>query len=133
LFQNFGAFEYKHVHSVFIEKLLQLKAVSEKTMFVNVSKNNVTIAVLKEQEVFLLNSFSYETKEDFIYYILFTSEQLGLNTNEFPLFFTGAIEKESEIYKTTYQYVRNVDFLKSENPIFLNSDFPTHTNFILLG
>jgi hypothetical protein len=133
LFQNFGEFEYKHHISVLIKKLLKTTSTIQKTMFVNVSKTTLDVVVLHNKNLVLSNSFSYETKEDFIYYILFVVEQLALNTEEFPLFFTGAIESTSEIYKIAFQYIRNVAFLESENPIFNHLEVAKHTNYILLG
>ena len=133
LFQNFGEFEYQHSTTAFIKKLLQTTTTPEKTMFVDVWKDQISVVVLEDKKVLFSNSFSFTSKEDFIYYLLFTAEQLELNTNEFPLFFTGDIQEETEIYKITYQYVRNVDFLRSKNPIFMNSNFSNHTHFILLG
>ena len=133
LFQNFGEFEYQHSTTAFIKKLLQTTSAPEKTMFVDVWKDQISVVVLEDKKVLFSNSFSFTSKEDFIYYLLFTAEQLELNTNEFPLFFTGDILEETEIYKITYQYIRNVDFLRSKNPIFMNSSFSNHTHFILLG
>ena len=133
LFQNFGEFEYQHSTTAFIKRLLQTTTTPEKTMFVDVWKDQISVVVLEDKKVLFSNSFSFTSKEDFIYYLLFTAEQLELNTNEFPLFFTGDIQEETEIYKITYQYIRNVDFLRSKNPIFMNSSFSNHTHFILLG
>jgi hypothetical protein len=133
LFQNFGEFEYKHASSIFIEKLLQNTSAEEKTMYVDVRKQHFSIVILEKKQLLFSNSFSFETKEDFIYYILFTAEQLGLDADKFPLFFTGEIEKDAQIYKITYQYIRNIHFLESENPIFIGSSFSNHTNYILLG
>jgi hypothetical protein len=133
LFQNFGEFEYKHYSTVLIEKLLNSKNNIEKTMFVNVSKNSLDIVVLENNQLILFNTFSYNTKEDFIYYILFVAEQLNLNVNEFSLHFTGKVNIEDAIYKITYKYIKNVYFLESNNPLFTELNIALHSNFILLG
>ena len=133
LFQNFGEFEYKHHLTVLIEKLLELEAKKEKIMYVNVSKTSYDIVVLENKNLILANSFSFNTKEDFIYYILFSAEQLSLNTEEFLLYFLGDIEKQSEIYKITYQYIRNIMFLKNNNSIIKDLDTSEHSNYLLLG
>ncbi len=135
LFQNFGEFDYKHHSSVLIDKLLeQHKTVIKKEMYVHVFKNSLDIIVIQKDQLIFSNSFSFETKEDFIYYILFTAEQLGLNTEEVTLTFLGDVEKDSEIYAITYQFVRNIAFIKSESSFFTDeSDFSEHSNFILLG
>ena len=133
LFQNFGEFDYKHHLTILIEKLINTQKSEEKEMFVNVSNNNFDIVVLQNQKLILSNSFSFQTKEDFIYYILFTAEQLHLNTEEFKLHLIGDIESDSEIYHIVHQYVRNISFLESKNTIFNQLDRSKHSNFILLG
>jgi len=133
LFQNFGEFEYKHHSTVFIEKLLNITDNIEKTMYVNVSKNSLDIVVIENNQLILFNTFSYNTKEDFIYYILFVAEQLNLNVNEFSLHFTGKVNIEDAIYKITYKYIKNVYFLESNNPLFTELNIALHSNFILLG
>ncbi len=133
LFKNFGEFEFKHHITVLIEKLLKQPTFLDKRMYVNVNSNTFDVIVLEEKKLLLSNSFSFSTKEDFIYYILFIAEQLNLNTEEFKLVFTGAINIESEIYKVAYQYIRNVIFLESKNPVFKELNLSKHSNFILLG
>jgi hypothetical protein len=133
LFQNFGSFEYKHHHTVLIEKLLKRNKSDAKTMFVNVSKTSLDIVVLTKDKLLFCNTFSYVSKEDFIYYLLFVAEQLNLDVQEFPLYFMGKITAEAPIYKISYQYIKNIYFLESNNSIFDAFKIPSHTNFILLG
>ena len=133
LFQNFGEFEYKHHSTVLIEKLLNSTNNKEQTMFVNVSKTSLDIVVIENNQLILFNTFSYDTKEDFIYYILFVAEQLNLNVNKFSLHFTGKVNLEDAIYKITYKYIKNVYFLESNNTLFSELNIAPHSNFILLG
>lgn len=133
LFQNFGEFTYKHHLTVLLEKLLTKNISQEKTMFVNVSKKYMDILVLENKKLVLSNSFSYQTKEDFIYYILFVAEQLELSAEDFNVYFMGDITKESKFYEITYKYIRNVHFLESNNEIFNDLEIPKHSNYILLG
>jgi hypothetical protein len=133
LFQNFGEFEYRHYHTILIEKLLMLEGSNEKKMYINVSKNSFDIVVLENKKIIFSNSFLYHKKEDFIYYILFTAEQIQLNTAIFKLYFMGEIEVESDIYKIAHKYIKNIFFLESQNSIFKDLEAPNHSNFILLG
>ncbi|WP_235318210.1 DUF3822 family protein [Polaribacter sp. Hel1_85] len=133
LFQNFGEFEYKHHLTIFIEKLISLNNNDEKKVYVNVSKENFDIVVLQNKQLEFSNTFYFETKEDFIYYILFTFEQLKLDVEKVKLYFTGDIELESEIYNITYQYIRNIYFLESNNSIFKQLNSSKHSNYILLN
>ena len=80
------------------------------------------------------NIFEYQTKEDFIYYILFTLEQLDLSTETTNISIIGAINEQSELYKILYTYIRNISFLNSKKTIFNNqTEIDKHSNFILLG
>ncbi len=133
LFQNFGEFIYKHQTTIYIEKLLSLNVTSEKTVFINVYKENFDLIIIDNRKLEFCNSFIFKTKEDFIYYILFVFEQLKLDTDKQKLYFTGNIEPEDEIFKITYQYVRNIFFLESKNKIFNNLNSSKHNHFLLLG
>ncbi len=134
LFQQFGEFEYKHHSTILIDKLvLHSKNNSEKQCFVHVSQRNFDIVIIENSNLLFYNSFTFQTKEDFIYYILFTAEQLKLNPEKFQLVFIGDIEKESELYHITYQYIRNIDFIKLENSFFENEeDVSNHSHYITL-
>ena len=134
LLDKYGVFIYKHSSTILIEKLLNnYKNLEGDYCFVNVSKNNLDIVVLKNKKLELFNSFNFTTKEDFIYYILFTAEQLNLNPEELNLVLLGDIEKESELFTILYQYVRNVTFYKPTNfPSILN-EISSHSYFTLLN
>ena len=109
LFDKFGSFEYKHSVSVLIELLLATYKNNDKTrFFVHVENEQFQIVVLKNKKLEFFNNFNFKTKEDFIYYILFTSEQLQLNPEEFILTFLGDIKLESELYNIVFKYVRNI-------------------------
>lgn len=133
IFQHFGEFEYRHHSSILIEKLFSH---SDNTLnfCINVSQSLLDIAVIKDSEILFYNNFEYQTKEDFIYYILFTLEQLELSTEKTNISITGDINKQSELYEILYTYVRNINFLNSNNSIFNNqTEIKKHSNFILLG
>jgi len=133
LFQNFGEFEYKHHSTILIEKLMKKNHPLEKTMFVNVSENSQDIIILEKEKLLFSNSFLFNTKEDFIYYILFVAEQLQLDNEVFKLYFVGEINVASDLYKIAYKYIKNVYFLENKNPIFKEIDCEKHSNYLLLG
>ena len=133
LFQNFGEFEYTHHLTVLIEKLIAQNNSEEIKMYVHVSKNSFDIVVLKGKHLLLSNTFSFSSKEDFVYYILFTAEQLNLDRDTFQLFFLGTLQRQSKTFRLVYKYIRNIDFLESKNPIFNTLEQPKHSHYILLG
>ena len=133
IFQNFGEFEYKHHSSILLEKLVLLSD-NSLNFFINISKSLFDIVVIKDAKILFYNIFEYETKEDFIYYILFTLEQLELSPEETNISIMGAINEQSELYEILYTYIRNISFFNSKKPIFNDqNEIDKHSNFILLG
>ena len=109
IYDTFGTFTYKHFSTVYIDYVLNnLINYQDTKMFVNVDENLFEILVVKDGKLVFFNTFNYSTEEDFIYYILFTAEQLKLNPEVFPLVFTGNIKENSPLFDITYKYVRNV-------------------------
>ncbi len=136
LLDKYGSFEFNHSSTILIEKLLsEYKNLADDYCFVNVTNNNFEIVVLKNKKLELFNCFSFKTKEDFIYYILFTAEQLNLNPEEFKLILLGDIEKDSELYAILFQYVRNVQFYVPQNfSLYLaEENISAHSHFTLLN
>ena len=134
LLDKYGSFIYKHSSTIFIENSInEFKNLEGDFCIVNVLDTNFEMVVLKNNQFKLFNCFNFTTKEDFIYYILFTAEQLKLNPEEFNLILLGAIEKESELYSILYQYIRNIKFYSPNNfPKLLNC-ISAHSHFTLLN
>lgn len=133
LFQNFGEFEYKHYSSVLLEKLFSI-ASNDICCYIHVSKSTFDIVIIKNSNLQFFNIFEYKTKEDFMYYVLFTLEQLELSTEETLVSVLGDIEEDSDLFRLMYTYIRNIDFLSSKNAVFNNQkEISKHSNFILLG
>ncbi len=135
IFERYGSFSYKHHATILITKLLQSeKNKKEKKIVINVSATTFEIVYLKNGSLQLYNSFSYTTKEDFIYYILFTLEQLDVNPETIPVYFLGTINHEDETYKITYKYIRNVFFeSRKENYTFSKPPKTNYSDFVLIS
>jgi hypothetical protein len=133
LFQNFGEFEYQHHISVLVKKLLLVHSSKEKEMYVNVHKTTFDIIILEQKKLIFTNTFTYNSKEDFLYYLLFVAEQNQLEPATFKLNLLGDISIKTELYKITYKYIKNIVFLESENSIYTRLAIPNHTNYILLS
>ncbi len=136
IYSKYGEFVYKHLSSVFIEEVLKLeKNATKAKMYVNVADTHFEMVVVENGNLKLYNTFEYVTKEDFIYYILFTSEQLGMNPENFELIFTGDIDSKSELYAITYKYIRFVFFAKRmDNFKFADDAQPDneHDDFVII-
>jgi len=136
LYDRFGAFDFKHFSTILIESILVLEKNSLSTkMYVHVSHNHFEIIVLENNKLKLYNTFDYLIKEDFIYYILFTAEQLQLNPEEFPLVLLGHTIKDDQLYKIAYKYIRNVSLLEPLNTREINENIELDIkhDFILIN
>lgn len=109
VYELFGEFIFKHVGTVLIESLLKNHTIERSPVcYVHVSEKIMDILVVSQKKLLLYNSFPYGTKEDFLYYLLFTLEQLDLDTESVILRLFGTIEEDDEIYALCYEYVKKV-------------------------
>ncbi len=135
IFETYGSFDYKHASTILLETLLQIAPnTTDRTLYINVNQSSFEIICLKNKELHFYNTFEYITKEDFIYYILFTLEQLKLNPETIKLNLIGNIKKEDELYNIVYKYVRFVEFLKPNYKYTFNHNLSnSNNNFTLLN
>ena len=111
LFEVYGEFEYKHASTIFLEQILkEKKNTTEDKIYINVEPFHFEMVIVKKDKFQLYNTFEYFTKEDFIYFILFSVEQLKLNPETLTVELTGHIEKDDDLYQMLYTYIRNVKF-----------------------
>lgn len=137
LYDVFGEFTYKHFSTILIEEVLKAEKNAEKPkMYVNICNEYFEVVIVEKGKLKFYNTFEYYTKEDFIYYILFTAEQLGLNPESLELIFTGNIDSKDELYTITYKYVRFVFFSKRlDNYKYSETAQPqnNHSQFVILN
>ena len=132
IFDRFGSFEYKHSSTVLIEKVLHLKKnTKDTTLYVNVESSIISIIIVKSNSLIFYNRFEYKTKEDFIYFILFTIEQLDLNPEKLKCEFFGSINSNDELYLIAYKYIRNISILPFDKMNYYKKK--NTENFILLN
>jgi len=124
LLEKYGSFEYKHFSSILVENILNTYKFSERPhMFVDLHKQHFEIVAIANNKLVLYNYFKYTTKEDFIYYILFTAEQLNFNPEKFELVLSGTIIKDDDFYKIAYDYVRNISLLENRSKYNFSDKF----------
>lgn len=114
LFDKYGEFEYKHSISVFIQAVLGRNISLAPSVYLNNYKDYYDLVIVQNNKLLLCNSFRYGSEADFIYYLLFTLEQLKLDPSEINLILSGEILEESENYKIAYTYIKNINFLEPD-------------------
>lgn len=102
--------EFHHATSVFLENLIKEnhERTDEARIYLNIREQRFEMTVLKGTNLLFDNNFRFKTKEDFLYFLLFSMEQLKLDTEIVPVYFMGMIEKDSQIVELVSRYVRDV-------------------------
>jgi len=97
----------KAQESILIQQYSQLNTNTEKA-YLYLNQKKVTITFFKENKLVFNNTFTYITKEDLLYFVLFSFEQLKLSTEKIKVILFGAIEKDDEYFNLLYDYIRNL-------------------------
>ncbi|TDS14371.1 uncharacterized protein DUF3822 [Maribacter caenipelagi] len=113
IYDLFGEFDFMHNGTVLLQFLLNNQIQNQEiTCFAHVNKEQLDITVLNQRKLLLYNSFKYQTKEDFVYYLLFVIEQLELDPKTVAVKLFGSIEEDDEIFKLCYNYIQNISIFE---------------------
>lgn len=106
-----------HSSSILIKKLLKEFSGRnpETRAFVNVKNNSYELIIINNDKLVFHNYFNFNTKEDFLYFILFTFDQLNIDNESIPLYFLGFIEEKSPVVELCSRYIRNIRFFNRDN------------------
>lgn len=122
IFDLFGEFEYTHNGTVLVQALLNTPSTTKAPVcYVHVGENQMEITVISQKKLLLYNSFIFHTNEDFIYYLLFTMEQLQLDSETTKLKLFGSVEEGDPMYDLCYEYVKDVSIFKPSIVAYLNA------------
>lgn len=130
LFEKYGSFDYFHSTTILLKTILK-NEYSLPRMYLHFQQNSFDCIITSEGKLQLCNTYHYNTPEDFIYYTLFSIEQLKLNPETLPVFLCGDIEKNDHNYEMAYTYIRNLEFLKMDNSLHLGNKAEEHQHFII--
>lgn len=106
-----GSVRIRHHLTSLIEKTLSVnKNKSGRRALVNIQNQRFDLIISEGGKLLLANSFSFQTSEDFIYYLLFACEQLKMNPEDLELEIIGEIETDSALSNLAKKYIRNIKF-----------------------
>jgi len=91
--------------------------------YLHISDKKFNLTTFKNSKLILSNEFDFDTKEDLLYYTLFTFEQLNLNPETVSVKIYGDIIKGDETHQLLYEYIRNVKFGCRPNSMNFPSEF----------
>ena len=96
--------------TAFIDQQLMLhKHYDEPVVSVNVRHGFADVIVCNGSALLFSNTFIYNNAEDFIYFLLFSMEQLQLNPDQTEVKFYGDIERTSAAWLVSRKYIRHAD------------------------
>jgi len=136
IYDLFGEFEFMHHGTILIQTLTNSHgSLNEPICYIHLIEGHMDIAVISHKKLILYNNYSFNTKEDFIYYLLFTLEQLKLDPETTKLKLFGSIEEGDELYNICHQYVRDISiFIPSSTSFYHFGDSEKETiDFTLLN
>ncbi|MGB7395812.1 MAG: DUF3822 family protein [Pricia sp.] len=96
--------------------------------YLHIFERQMDIAIFAQRKLLLFNCFEFVTKEDFLYYLLFTLEQLQLDPNTVTVKLFGDIEEDDDLFELCYRYIRNVTIII---PAFSDQNFRNTTEEML--
>lgn len=108
----------------------------EQTVYCFVEASSFEIFVFQNKKLRFSNKFFYQSSRDFAFYLLSVYDKLGLSPDTVPLIFSGDIFKDAEIWQLLWKYVRNIRYLKGNDPFTYSyhlNDIPKHQYFHLFN
>jgi hypothetical protein len=125
VYDIFGEFTFLHNGTIIIQSLLNgYGNHKEAICYAHVSKKQLDVCVIAQKKLLLYNSFLYETKEDFAYYLLFVLEQLELDNDQVPVKLFGAMEEDDPIYELCQKYIKNIIIFTPSSPQYFQLGEP---------
>lgn len=105
-FRHQSSMLLKNLHIDFINKGC------ESLVYINISGRSFEVYVFDKYRFQLYNVFNFQSSEDFIYHLMNVYHQLSLKPDRVGLCLLGEIERQSELYRMAYRYIRNLSFLR---------------------
>lgn len=119
IYDLFGSFEFMHHGTVLIQNLMNGHGnTNEPTCYVHIMEGHMDITVIQGKKLILYNNFHFTGTEDFTYYLLFTAEQLKLDTETTKFKFFGDIEEGDALYRSSHKYIRDISIFIPVNTTF---------------
>lgn len=107
-----------HQSSVFLNGVMRENPFDDKTVaYVNVNSRSFDLAIVSEGKLTFFNNFKFNTKDDFIYFLMFTLQQQQLSGQEVPVYFAGLISGNSEIIKLCERYIKRIHFINPNGSV----------------
>ena len=134
IFERFGAFEFKHSATVLLEILQKLPSAAQGAVcFAHLADGQMDLAVFRNKKFLFFNSYPYSGPEDFMYYLLFTIEQLGLDPETLKLRLLREPGEGDPVYEMASRYLEHVSVFVPSEAYFPMAVEDESIDFTLIG
>jgi Protein of unknown function (DUF3822) len=126
LIRHFPSAHYRHNYSVGIKQINSTD--SEDSLLVDFRSNDFTLVASKAGNLLLVQTFSYATPTDVIYYLVKVCQELAFTQETVTLALSGLIEEESNLYTELNKYFLHIRFRDSSWQIQAGREqaYPAH-------
>ena len=114
--------KYKSQESILIQQYSQLNTEKIKA-YLYLNEKKVCISIFNANKIIFNNSFKYNCKEDLLYYVLFSFEQLNISPDSIDVTVFGTIEDTDKTFTLLYEYIRNIKLGKRPHQFTFPSEF----------
>lgn len=90
----------------------QAKSQSGRGLFCHFRGNQFDLVAFEDGKLLFFNTFEFNNKEEFLYYVLFVLEQLGLNASEQEMLVSGDVEPDREPLLFARDFLKSVPVWK---------------------
>lgn len=126
--------QISHVSQQLLGAWKRLASPHSAEIYVNVRGKNLQLAAFEKGELLLFNTFSWQNVPDFLYFVMLAYEQFRFNPEAVPLFLSGEVMADSEIYRMLYRFIFDIRFVGRPDSFVWPPDalaLPGHLNFDL--
>lgn len=85
----------------------------EPRLIVHIGANDVLVLLFSAERLALCNAYTFNTAEDFLYYLLLALAQEGFDNNQTPVYLSGSIVEDSAVYRIVHRFFRKTHFISA--------------------
>ncbi len=117
-----------HVYSIILKDILTRNELADQFIKVQFYSNHMIVAVVKEKQLQLVQSFQFEITEDIIYHLSNITEQFALDASHTNVELSGMVEKNAVLHQQLLSRFGSVTFDTMEEDGVLNAsvNHPLH-------
>jgi hypothetical protein len=127
--QKFAAGKYWHYYTLLLTGIAKESSAKDDEIKMVVAADHYVVAVFRNGELQLLQTWYYQTPEDVSYYLLSVCHRFYLNPEEVKLSISGLVDEESNLYQEIMKYFLQTSWEVLPDTVSLQesfSEFPRH-------